>query len=269
MFSIRYPVRPRRRSLAASAVADLFGIVDREDDTVVAQNVELDLRPADLVLFLGPSGSGKSSLLRAAGTSLGAVDVNALELPDVSLIDALDGPVADRLGWLSSCGLAEARLALRSPVELSDGQRARFRLAFAMGRAGAKRQPVMIDEFAALLDRPLAKVVAFNLRRVVSRIGVGALVATTHEDLTEDLNPDVIVHCRGDGHVDVTRRDVKKKRPTGSRTFGSRPAPVPTGRTSLGGITAATGSASSSGSSCSGTATSRSAFASSPRRRRG
>jgi hypothetical protein len=247
MISIRYPVRPRRRSLAAAAVADLFGIVEPDDDVIVAENVALDLRPTDLVLFVGPSGSGKSSLLRAAGELLNAINVNELALPDESLIDALDGPVADRLGLLSSCGLAEARLALRTPTELSDGQRARFRLAFALGRAGANRHPVMIDEFAALLDRPLAKVVAFNLRRVVSRTGAGALVATTHEDLTKDLNPDVLVRCGGDERVDVTRRDVKKKRPTGTRTFGSRPAPVPTGRTSLGGITAATRSVSSNG----------------------
>jgi ABC-type ATPase with predicted acetyltransferase domain len=244
--TVRYPVRPRRRSLAAAAVIDRFGLTEGEHDIVVAENVELGLTSRDLVLFVGPSGSGKSSLLRAAGHRLDAADVNALDLPDVPLVDALAGPVPERLGLLSSCGLAEARLALRAPAELSDGQRARFRLAYSLGRPGATRNPMMIDEFAALLDRPLAKVVAYNLRRLVSRTGVGALVATTHEDLADALNPDVVVRCRGEGHVEVTRFDVKKKRPAGSASFGSRRAPAPTGRTSLGGITAATGSASSS-----------------------
>ena len=212
----------------------------------MADNVELDIQPTDLVLFIGPSGSGKSSLLREASRHLGAMDVAALELPDESLVDALAGPVADRLGLLSSCGLAEARLALRTPSELSDGQRARFRMAFALSQADLR--PMAIDEFAALLDRPLAKVLACNLRRLVTRTGIGALVATTHEDLTDELNPDVIVRCRGEGDVEVTRRDLKKKRPTSTRSFGSRPAPVPIGRTSLGGITAATASASPSAS---------------------
>ena len=55
---------------------------------VIAENLTLDVRPGDLVLFTGPSGSGKSSLLRAVGAQLGARDAAALELPDVPLIDA-------------------------------------------------------------------------------------------------------------------------------------------------------------------------------------
>lgn len=264
--TIRYPLRPRRRSLAAAEVADLFGLADAAEDHVVADGVALDLKPTDLVLFTGPSGSGKSSLLRAAAAQCGAVEAHSLPLPDEALIDALGGSVADRLGLLSACGLAEPRLALRTPNELSDGQRARFRLAYSIDVAAGR--PIAVDEFAALLDRPLAKVMAFNLRRCVSRTGVGALVATSHDDLIDELNPDVLVECRGDGDVTVTRRDVKKKAPACSTRFGSRRAPAPIGRTSLGGITAATASASSAASCSSGTATSRSASSCSRRRRR-
>jgi ABC-type ATPase with predicted acetyltransferase domain len=240
--TIRYPIRPRTRSLAACAVADLFGFDAEEGCIVVADNVDLDLRPSDLVLFVGPSGSGKSSLLRAAATQLGAVDVNGLPLPDAPLIDALTGPVPGRLALLSSCGLAEARLALRTPSELSDGQRLRFRLAYALNTA--KSSPLMIDEFAALLDRPLAQVLAYNLRRVVSRTGTGAMVATTHDDIIDDLNPDVHVRCRGEGLIEVTRRAPEKKVPASCRSYGCRSAPAAIGRISLGGITAGTGSAS-------------------------
>ena len=69
------------------------------------------------------------------------------------------------------------------------------------------------------------------------------------DDLLEDLNPDLHVRCLGDGHVEIERRDVKKKVSRSSTTFGFRSAPDPTGRTSLGGITAATPSRSSSASS--------------------
>ena len=102
----------------------------------------------------------------------------------------------------------------------------------------------MIDEFAALLDRPLAKVLAYNLRRTVSRTGVGALTATTHEDVIDDLSPDVLVRCRGEGLVEVTRRAPEKKVRVFCRNYGCRQAPAAIGRTSLGGIIAGTASAS-------------------------
>ena len=206
--NIAYPFRPARRSLVSAEVADLFGISETEPPHILANNLELDIQPGDLVLFTGPSGSGKSSILRDAGRPLDALDMATLQLPDHPLIDCLAGPIEKRLQLLAACGLSEARLLLRTPSELSDGERWRLRLALAL-----QHEPrfLLMDEFAAMLERTLAKVIAFNVRKLCTRTKIGFLAATTHEDLLEDLNPDLHVRCLGDGKIEVQRRKAQKQ----------------------------------------------------------
>ena len=54
--TIRYPFRPRRRSLASNRVADLFGLAAEEPPHIVAEDVTLGVRPGDVVLF-SPAGT--------------------------------------------------------------------------------------------------------------------------------------------------------------------------------------------------------------------
>lgn len=196
------------------------------------------------------------------------LDVNDLDLGGRILIESLPVETEQAMHLLSSCGLGEAQLMLRTPAELSDGQRYRFRLA--LGLALAPRW-IMADEFTATLDRTLARVIAFNIRRLADRTGIGFLLATTHVDVAADLDADVRVLCRLDGEVRVVRRAEaagtaltpgpspgmtrdgvdagsagrgesarkKKERCRSRGSCGSARRPSATGRTSLGGITAA------------------------------
>lgn len=243
--TIRYPQRPCRRSLGTGRVCDLFGLGEDPSPHVVAEDWRLELRAGDVVLFTGPSGSGKSSLLRAVASQLRTVNAQEMPLPSRPVIDLRSGPGDGWLSVLSACGLGEARLLLRRPEELSDGQRSRLRIALALAAArdlAADHAPtfLVLDEFAAVLDRPLARVLAYNVARQVRQLHLGLLAATTHEDLTEDLNPDVHVRCE-EGRIISERRAGKKNPLACWASYGCPRAPSPTGRTLLAGITGAAG----------------------------
>jgi len=64
--------------------------------------------------------------MRAALRNLcGVLEIDQIDLGSKPLIDALELPVQQGMQILSACGLSEAQLMLRTPAELSDGQRYR------------------------------------------------------------------------------------------------------------------------------------------------
>lgn len=176
-------------------VAEAFGLGLTDRKFVVYENLELEVNSGDVVYVLGQSGSGKSILLRDMTEQLRAAGLNVYDLADVPL---LDKPIVDQIGkstdealkLLSMAGLNDAYLFIRKPSELSDGQKYRFKLAKLI-ESGA--EVWIADEFAAVLDRDTAKVVAHNVAKTARRMGVTLIVATTHTDLREYLAASVTV----------------------------------------------------------------------------
>ena len=120
-----------------------------------------------------------------------AIDLDSVDAPQgTALIDCFEDTLEQSLYWLSVAGLSDAFAILRSCEQLSDGQRYRFRLALAMSK---KPAVICIDEFCATLDRVTAAVVAHNVRKFADRFDTTFIVATSHDDILDDLCPDVVV----------------------------------------------------------------------------
>jgi hypothetical protein len=180
------------------------------------------------------------------------LDLAAMSAPtaNLPLVDCFGGdatPLRDVLLLLARVGLGEAWTYLRTPEELSEGQKWRFKLALALHAAtsipivrsdtvsdGAHKEtrqgeaamgmrkeapvagdaasgaaalrvdlpfpaggPILAcDEFAAVLDRVTAMVVARCLRRAIdANPQLAGVVATSHDDLQPALRPDIIAYC--------------------------------------------------------------------------
>ena len=175
------------------AVANMFGLgASRKRPVKVLEETEVEINSGQVVYITGGSGAGKSVLLRLLSERMdGVVGLDDQQWPgDKPVVDCFDGPLDEVLYWLSMAGLSDAFAVLRLPRELSDGQLYRFKLALALSQ---KPKVVCVDEFCNQLDRISAAVVAHNVRKFADRFGTTFVVATSHDDLFPDLEPDVVL----------------------------------------------------------------------------
>jgi ABC-type ATPase with predicted acetyltransferase domain len=194
-------------------VAGLFSLDPTERWAPATPVVDVPVEPGAVVLITGPSGAGKTTLLRQTEAAMRARGMATLALEAIpvdrrrALIDTFPEPLERALQALSRAGLSEARLLLRPPARLSIGEVFRYRLARFM----AGTVPVLVaDEFTATLDRVTARVVAWQVGRFVrdsvrGAVPRAAVLATSHEDVEEDLQPTVVVRLSAAG-VSVDRK---------------------------------------------------------------
>ena len=174
-------------------VASMFGLgLDDSRDVTVLDDLEVRIGPGQVVYITGQSGSGKSVLLKELKERIDEwLDLDDLQIETAKpLVDCFAGELSEALYYLSLAGLNDAFVFLRKAGELSDGQMYRFRLAQAMV---AKSGCVFIDEFCAALDRITARIIAANVRKFADKFKTTFIVATAHDDLYEDLQPDVYI----------------------------------------------------------------------------
>lgn len=180
------------------AVAGMFGLgVERDEGReVLFEGVKVPTEAGSVVLITGRSGCGKSTLLRMIEGRLRAEGEGAVvRLEEIgvegerALVDCFGCSLEEALGHLARAGLSDARVLMRRPGELSEGQRFRYRLAQFFAGDG---RYLVADEFGATLDRVTAKVVAWQLGKFVrGSVGTGrprsVFLATTQGDLGADL----------------------------------------------------------------------------------
>jgi lipoprotein-releasing system ATP-binding protein len=225
--------------VADAPVLSLRGVTRTYDTATggltVLRGVDLDIRPGEVVGLIGPSGSGKSSLLHAAGLlerptagevridgeAVGGLPERARThirlarigfvyqfhhlLPEFDALDNVALPLRIAGHPLKTARERATELLSRmgladrlnhQPSQLSGGERQRV----AVARALANRPRLLLaDEPTGNLDPATSQTVFEALRDLARTTGVAALIATHNMELAGHMDR---VFALKDGHLE-------------------------------------------------------------------
>jgi len=138
-----------------------------------------DLPREGIVLIVGTSGSGKSTILR----SLGEHTQPKIEFYN-TVIENFSSPERGEELLLAS-GLRSIPAWFRTPHTLSNGEHHRFEMAMALDQG-----ITTIDEFTSVVDRDTAKSLALSVRQWFNKNPGVLYIASCHRDIIDWLDPD-------------------------------------------------------------------------------
>jgi len=231
----------------SSPVLSLRGITRTyttgQGDLTVLNGVDLDVLPGELVGLIGPSGSGKSSLLHAAGLlerptsgevridgeDVGSLDERArtrLRLSRIGFVyqfhhllaefDARDNVALPmRIAGYSETeartraeaalgSLGLAERTLHQPAQMSGGEQQRVALARALANSP---RLLLADEPTGNLDPATSQTVFEALQKRVKDTGVAALIATHNMALAGHMDR---VFALKDGHLEERQAESRE-----------------------------------------------------------
>lgn len=217
----------------AGIVLALRGVSRRYGELVILRDVDIELRAGETMALLGPSGSGKSSLLHIAGLleapSDGVVEIlgrDATHLSDaektrlrreqlgfvyqfhhllpefsalgnVSLPQLISGTkkaVADDEAVRLLTALGLKDRVNHQPGQLSGGEQQRTAIARALANSPAV---LLADEPTGNLDPKTSDVVFDALLEMVRKEGLAALIATHDQRLAKRMDRIMVIKEQG------------------------------------------------------------------------
>jgi energy-coupling factor transporter ATP-binding protein EcfA2 len=154
-----------------------YDITDHKEAKVAIPELPTD----GIVLIVGTSGSGKSTILRSLGDLRQPVVDNSR-----TTIENFSTPERGE-ELLLACGLRSIPTWFRSPGTLSNGEFHRFEMAMSLDQGLGT-----IDEFTSVVDRDTAKSLALSIRKYYDQRGTTEplYIASCHRDIIDWLDPE-------------------------------------------------------------------------------